>query len=63
MKGCFGKRRCITKAIGNTLIFYLDTLEGFNKLIGPKEDPPLFSQKDQKKGAEMGRNWLSETAR
>ena len=27
-----------------------------------KENPPLFSQADLDKGAEMGRSWLSETA-
>lgn len=53
---------CIAKAIGNTLIFDLDTLKGFNKLITPKEDPPLFSQADLEKGTEIARSWLSATA-
>ena len=54
----------IAQEFGNPLVFDLPTLEGFNKFIAPtdKDNPPLFSQADLEKGAEMGRSWLSATA-
>ena len=52
----------IAQEFGNPLVFDLPTLKGFNKFIAPtdKENPPLFSQADLEKGAEMGEAFLSE---